>query len=295
MSLLDTITQTDLVRYTTDTSPTIQRRDVYITIRNAMRMRAINIFSRTISTRRAVRFDGPNFAQWISFCALLVGLANHLITRADTVVVPNYATDVDANAQGIVFENGARVQNIYNSSQFLTAMPEGGIITQIAFRVDQSQRNSLSTVIPAVEIHMSTSPVTANSLSPMFSANTGADETIVFPTRSLTISIAGSKAGPNPFQIVFPFQTPFLYDPRRGSLCIDVFSEQESTQGLALDASGDLESNALQGPIGLSSGFGSASLVTQITFQPVPEPGAAELIALGACLTVLIRAHVCRS
>lgn len=35
MSLLDSIIQTDLVHYTTDTSPTtIQRREVYIAIRN---------------------------------------------------------------------------------------------------------------------------------------------------------------------------------------------------------------------------------------------------------------------
>lgn len=216
--------------------------------------------------------------------------------NADTLVVPNYAKDVDANAAdgALLTGTGTRLQNIYNASQFLIAMPEGAIITQIAFRVDESQRNSLTTIVPSVEIHMSTSPVSANSLSRFFSANTGPDETVVFSSHPVSVTITGSKSGPNPFQIIFPLQTPFFYDPRRGSLSLDISSQKGAFPGLVLDASGDRESVALAGPIGsTSSDFPGAALVTELTFQPVPEVKSWQIFVFGAGLLTLARGFRC--
>src|SRR5689334_18307675 len=119
------------------------------------------------------------------------------------------------------------------------------------------------------EIHMSTSAAVAPNLSTLFSANTGPDDTVVFPTQRVTISVRGSTGGPNPFRVLFPLAKPFFYDPRRGSFCIDIFSHGSAQTGLQLDTS-NIESLGLGGVIGQpSSELFVTALVAQITFQPV--------------------------
>lgn len=106
-----------------------------------------------------------------SFCLLATGS-----THAATMIAPSEA----ANAPGVGAQlpfaaSGARYQNIYNASEFINALPQGGFITQIAFRIDESDRSSFSAVIPDIEIRMFTSPSSAQNLSQVFSENVGRD------------------------------------------------------------------------------------------------------------------------
>src|SRR5262245_41654111 len=104
-------------------------------------------------------------------------------------------------------------------------MPDGGVITQLALRVDESNRNEFSGTIPALEVRMAT----ASSLSPVitqnFNENIGpGGEQVVFPRGSLNFTIKPSTGPANPFSITIPLATPFTYDPRNGGLVVDLFT-----------------------------------------------------------------------
>lgn len=164
-----------------------------------------------------------------------------------TIVAPNRsANEVGTGAQSPA-QSGARYLNIYDASEFLSAMPEGGIITGIAFRLDESVQNAVSVTVPSIEIRMSTSPVTASSISMRFADYVGADETIVFPRAPMQFQASTSAVVPHPFSEFIPLATPFTYDPRNGSLAVDLWTFQQSPQTLLIDAGGG--ALAVGGPV----------------------------------------------
>ncbi len=199
------------------------------------------------------------------------------------VIQGQYSTSPGPGSEGLFALSGARYQNIYNARDLAAIMPLGGYITQIALRMDENYRDSFSAVIPDIEIRMSTSSATwPDHISTVFAANVGRDETVVFGRNSVTMSIHSSaESTVNAFQLVFPLSHPFYYDPRNGSLNIDMFIYQRSVgPGLVVDAGGGL---ARAGGIGLESGTTlTGDPVTQLTFYPTPEPEILVLCALGA-------------
>ena len=205
--------------------------------------------------------------------------------RAAVVVVPNALATNDGNGSGTSNSGPASVRwlTIHDASQL--GAPSGpSFLTQFAYRPDtilgQSGPRSFN-----VQIYASTTSRSVAGLSTTFAENLGTNNTLVFG--GTVILTTGNLPGPGntrQFDYVFPFTTPFLYDPAAGNLVLDLKIEA-SGSALTFDTvSGDPA-------IGRVFAFGSstattgdirASLVTQFTFEPIPEPATVALLGLGA-------------
>jgi hypothetical protein len=220
-------------------------------------------------------------------CFVLALLLSGLEIKAQpqTLVVPRGYEEVPGEGAGFAFGEGARYQTVYSASQFLSHMPEGGIITAVALRIDESNRNTWGGITPEIEIAISTAPSLAPIITLNFAENVGADRSVVFSRQAVSYSVGPGTDGVNPFHLLFPLENRFYYDPRNGALTLEFFSYQTPFPGLLIDGG---RGNALSGAIGVAQGRPAAALVTEVFFTPVPEPGSS-LIACGAILLFIER------
>jgi hypothetical protein len=236
----------------------------------------------------------------IAMLALL--MAGHS-SRGATVVAPLGKLIVEGNTHNYYpFNIGAtggagdsqRHQQVYGASDFAST---GGVvsITQIAFRPDAFVGRAFSLTLTDIQINLSTIMLGPDGLSLVFANNLGPDDTIVFARGPLSLSsdFTGPAGGPMDFDIVITLTTPFLYNPAAGNLLMDVrnFGGGTTTILDAEQVTGDSIGRVhttLSSPGGVNSptaGHGdSGGLVTQFTYSPVPEPGSACLVAIGAGL-----------
>jgi hypothetical protein len=198
-----------------------------------------------------------------------------------------------------------RYQQGYAASHF-SSLAGPAWITQIAFRPDFQNGQAFSSVLSDIQINLSTMPSSVNpeSLSATFADNAGADDTIVYPRGSLALSSSHAALGsPESFDIVITLTTPFLYNPADGGLLLDVrnygggLTTLFDAQFSGADGIGAVfrSSSGASGPgvgVGASTGLPDhTGLVTQFTFQPIPEPstcvaGALLLLPLLGATTV---------
>lgn len=211
----------------------------------------------------------------------LVGIAATAVPAAQatptTVVVPNVSPSTTSGNNAFPFDcapalPSQRYQQVYAGSQV-----GSGSISQIAFRPKFDAFPP--TVIPNVTITLSTTSRAVTGLDTTFANNVGADVKTVF-LGDLTLSSAGgSFGGPDPFDIVIPLQTPFVFNPTGGNLLLDVTVPTcKQTGAFDFDCKSTTTTSA---PVArvftLSNGAGSATgsddrpeyfcgLVTQFTF-----------------------------
>ena len=232
-------------------------------------------------------------------CALLFFATEPIATQADTLVVP--PSDANQEADGFLLGydvSGMRTQTVYDSSLFLDAMPSGGIITEVAYRVEGHFGNAVDGVVPDLEIRVSTTTTMEPSSSMIpyytFSANVGSDETVVFPRGPLHLESTWSPTGPNPFSLRIPLATPFTYDPRKGNLLIEDFVYQEFFGRLTFDLADAHWVRSVGGVIGdpqaVIEGGGP---VMQVTFTPIPEPLTGLLVLAGMFISLAHRLRAC--
>lgn len=203
--------------------------------------------------------------------ALLICVEVH----AATVVAPNVSVNTPGGGAqlGPFSSDGSRFLNIYNSSEFASAMPQGGIITALLLRLDETSSGSLSVEIPELEIRMSTSPLSASAVSNKFADYVGADERIVFPRGAIHFETSSGPAGTRkPFDLRIPFSTAFHYLPSGGSLAVDLWTYRGSTEVLLIDSESAGVAGALAGPMfhGEAS-FDLPASIIQLEFEQVPE------------------------
>jgi hypothetical protein len=207
---------------------------------------------------------------------------------ASAIVVPNAQTAVEGNTNndfpfGCSSFSSMRYQQVYLGSEV-----GSGTITQIAFRQDGVSGGAFGpTTINGITITLSSTSAAPDGLSTTFANNVGADVTTVF-TGNLTLSSAACPgAGPCPFDIVIPLQTPFSFNPAGGlNLLLDVtiptcvsitiFDAQQST---------DSVSRAFTTTLGSGSPTAdptdTAGLVTQFTnTQGIPTLSEWAMIAM---------------
>jgi hypothetical protein len=148
----------------------------------------------------------------LSLKSILVGLAGALCisttAAAMWVVVPTENETREGNS-GNSFPFSAtqmRYQQMYDGSAFNGA---NGIIEAIAFRVNRGSGGFVNKMLN-VEIRLSHTPVTPDTMSLTFADNIGGDETLVY-NGALTIS-GTDVSTPNPFDIVIDIDDLFSYD-----------------------------------------------------------------------------------
>ena len=204
--------------------------------------------------------------------------------RAQVIVVPNALATNDGNGTSTSTAGPASVRwlHIHDASQF-GALSGPSFLTQFAYRPDtipgQSGPRSLT-----LQIYASTTSRSVAGLSTTFAENLGPNNTLVFD--GTVILLTANLPGPGntrQFDYVFPFTTPFLYDPAAGNLVLDLQIEASGSAVTFDTVSGDPA-------IGRVFAFGSstattgniqASHVTQLTFVPEPTVAVSVLFGLG--------------
>ncbi len=237
--------------------PTIKLKETMNTLRNCMRL-----------------------------CAGLLALSCGIIPIRGNVIVVGGDANQEGGVTGASFGSGEREQFGYDASEFLDAMPNGGIISEVAFRVDGTVPFDINMVIPEFELRMSTTPSLLPVLDLDWSRNIGPDETTVFGRGPLPVQYTSSPPGPNPFQVRIPLATPFRYDPRRGSLLLDLFVYDGGVP-TRLDSAGLRTAQKISGAVGQPFAIdGNSAPVMQVVFTPIPEPSALAFFLLGASFVV---------
>jgi len=162
-------------------------------------------------------------------------------------------------------------------------------------RPDAIFGSAFSFALQSVRIDLSTTSAGPDSLNPAFAANSGADNTTVFPRGPLTLfgSFSGPPGGPMDFSIHIGFATPFLYDVSQGNLLLDVRNfgggpdfDAEQTMGDSVSRVFTYAEAGVSSPAGMS---GTSGLVARFEFTSVPEPQVWLTVAAGVGIMSVIR------
>jgi hypothetical protein len=144
--------------------------------------------------------------------------------RAQIVVVPNALATNDGNSFGTSPVGGptsVREMQIYDASQF-GALSGPSFLTQFAYRPDTIPGPSGPRTL-TLRIYASTTSRSVAGLSTTFAENLGTNNTLVFDgTVNLTTRNLPGPGNTRQFDYVFPFTTPFLYDPAAGNLVLSL-------------------------------------------------------------------------
>lgn len=234
---------------------------------------------------------------WIRFAVVCLLYAVNHPFRSNAAAVPVFGpaaaqTNLNGNSFLTPFDtpDPARFQQVFDSSLF-GALPGGGYIATVSFRVDATSGHSFMATIPTIQLSFSTTTRAADGLSAIFSENIGPDVFTVLGPGSVELSGAGG-GGFTGFHVSFIFDSnPFFYNPADGNLLLDfqIFDglRNGTPPGIAiLDAfmvSGDGISSVYgSGATMPSSGLASTvGLATALRIIPVPEPSTYSLCAVG--------------
>jgi hypothetical protein len=216
--------------------------------------------------------------------AVLVGACVTTDLRAQVIVVPNGLATNDGNGFGTSTAGFASVRwlTIHDASQF-GALSGPSFLTQFAYRpdriVDQSGPRSLT-----LQIYASTTSRSVADLSTTFAENVGPNNTLVFNgTVNLTTGNLPGPGNTRQFDYLFPFTTPFLYDPAAGNLVLDLQIQANGSAVTFDTVSGDPAIGRLFafGSSTASTGEFRDSHVTQLIFVPEPTVAVSVLFGLG--------------
>ncbi len=212
-----------------------------------------------------------------------------------TIVAPNGNRNVEGNIDnGYPFNldffsvPSQRYQQLFDASQF-SSIGAGGLITQLIFRPDAFTGSAFSSMLPDIQINLSTTSVSDDGLSSTFASNVGINDMVVFAgSLSLSSAFTGPSGGPKDFDIVINLTTPFFYDPSLGNLLMDVrnFGGGSTTIFDAAFVQGDgvsrVGANDVNATTADSDFIDTGGLITGFTI--VPEPGSAAILILGGGL-----------
>ena len=196
--------------------------------------------------------------------------------HAQVIVVPNSLATNDGNAFGTSPTGGptsVRENFVFDASQF-GGLSEPTFLTQFAWRPDTIPGASGPRMVTLL-IYASTTTRSVAGLSATFAENIGADNTLVFSgTLNWATENLPGPGNTRQFDVVFPFTTPFLYDPAAGNLLLDI---RLSGNGQAITFDIVTGNELVRKVLNTSSSnattgtFGGPTQVTQFTFEPPPQ------------------------
>lgn len=142
------------------------------------------------------------------------------------LVVPNEWTAVQGDTGNLLPLFSAqpiRYQQVFDASQFSRLNPGGGLINRIAFR-GHGPGVPFTGTVAQLQVNLSTTQKSPDSLSSTFADNVGPDDTQVFSSPLQTaVTFTGD---PKNFDVVVNFTTPFFYNPAKGNLLLDIRNSQ---------------------------------------------------------------------
>lgn len=187
-----------------------------------------------------------------------------------------------------------RFQEVFDASQF-SVFGTGQTITQVAFRGDKDNvPNGGRSSLDDIEVRLSTSSKTPQTLSSTYVDNANADAVLVY-SGAITF-LRGYDAGtPRSFNYIIPLQAGFVYNPALGGLLLDVrviqglnsssqspvptFDYSTTTSSLGMVRSKSTISTGYSDPTGtVSNGQG---FPVQFTYEPTAAPEPATLMMMG--------------
>src|SRR5580765_3766726 len=187
-----------------------------------------------------------------------------------------------------------RYQQVYSPKDFVSQVSAPQyLITGMVFTAG-SAFGPDTVNIPSLQLRLSTSQHGPDALSTTFGQNVGLDEATVY-SGSLQVQASSSEWG-----MRINLQQPFLYDPTKGNLLLDVqnfqtlptFPGQPSGQWYAATMTnmGDPSSSiwALNVNAANATRVTSESLYTKFLITPIPEPTSAILLLVGCGLVFLV-------
>jgi hypothetical protein len=209
-----------------------------------------------------------------------------------SLVVPNDLAVVAGYYPGDIGEKHATRQTIYAESQFIAAGPGPLKILGLAYR--SASPSVQNVIVPQISITLST---TARGLINQGSLdkNRGLDAMLVYNHQKveLTARPAGALATP-PFDIVFNFTRPFIYDPASGRQLVVDFYQTDASSDLRVDSilypggvGIPLRTFTDVGLFGIPPITTNGGLVTEFIYTTVPEPAAVTLFIAGIALLFL--------
>jgi len=239
--------------------------------------------------------------------ALTFIAASRTMLHAAFIPSPSVGPINDASAIPFLTDtNGAasvRYQQVYGASDFAGQGSPAYLITEISFAAVVAPDRTAG---PNVQIFLSTTSSSVDSLSPVFANNLGPNNTLVY---SGPIDwTAGSRYGHGTFAFGIPLQQPFLYTWSAGNLLMDVRNYQtvppppEGYPHPLFEAR-----NTLGDTVSLAAAFdvnsptaslfvNTVGLSTLFTVTGVPEPSSAFLLLAGLSVLAFLgwrpRGHV---
>lgn len=163
---------------------------------------------------------------------------------AQTITLPAHAAAIESQ-QTATLPFGLQAFRTQLLVEAAALAPSAGVITGLRFRADRTAMQWLDQTlqagsVPNVTVSLSHSTQTLANVSETFAANVSETPTVVFQG-TVTLpgyTIADVRAGALPWDVVVPFQTPFLLDVAQGRLLIDIVADnpEGSAQAYWLDA-----------------------------------------------------------
>jgi len=197
-----------------------------------------------------------------------------LLPDAARVVVPNFATNQPGGTAASTLRASARVQQIYGSNHFRAGTIA---IREIRFRPDPATMVGTMTAIGDAQINLSTTIIPAESPTSVFTNNAGLDDVTVFRGRIPVLSGFGPRSdGVQPFDIVIPLDTPYVYEPAVGNLVVDLRNFTGSQAPLVdtslrvNDSAGRAFATDLQTPLPTTIDGGAD--VVELVYTPTSAP-----------------------
>jgi hypothetical protein len=226
----------------------------------------------------------------------LVASAHCWVATSDTLVLPPDFASSEApgvNSDPFGSTGDFRSEQIFSPS-LVPLLPLPGSfyqIKEVAFRLNGSGPDQVfsSGTFEKVQLYMSTSPREFPSGFVVdMDQNHGPDKTLIF-NEGILLSGTAPPGGPGPFDIRFKLSTPFGYDPKNGSLVLDIWKYGSATLA-ALDNGGSgtlFYSGKHDGSF--TQRLGGGALVTEFTYEVVPEPIPVSIFSLGTLLIIAIK------
>jgi hypothetical protein len=123
-------------------------------------------------------------------------------------------------------------------------------------------------------------------MSRLWSENKGSDAAVVFVQNDVSLFAAANQLV-NPFELRFELDTPFVYNPKLGSLAMMLVTEESSGRTRTLDANGYGFLNSSVPVASFMPGNLSPAaigIIAEFTWVAVPEPKTSLLVFGGAAV-----------